>query len=301
MKNALTKYVQQFKQLQRDGLKPANYNPIENTATTCRNCGHIYSGRFCPNCGQKAKTHRLTVSSTILDFVVDIAQLDNSVFRTLLELAIRPGYMMYDYVVLMKRKPYTKPVALLFVLATVYLVLRNILFGHIETAETIIEAANENKDVPFVTNAIKFLVHLLYDNKAVCSMIMMTALVLPNKLLFRKNEVGKDLNIAEHFYMLIYVSCLTLMFSIVMLPYQYYFKGSFTDSLTGMDSILLTTWCYHQFYGTGWIRSLRKTILGLILAALQIVGIFCAVVVAYIALGRLFPTLFPWEVPMPIS
>lgn len=70
---------------------------IDETERRCTNCGHHYSGRVCPQCGQVGTWSRYTWKQAFLN-LLDIWGLGNRpMFRTLHELFMRPGYMIRDY------------------------------------------------------------------------------------------------------------------------------------------------------------------------------------------------------------
>ena len=80
-------------------LKVHNTAPkeIDETERKCSNCGHHYSGRVCPQCGQVGTWSRYTWKQALLN-LLDIWGLGNRpMFRTLQELFVRPGYMIQDY------------------------------------------------------------------------------------------------------------------------------------------------------------------------------------------------------------
>ena len=70
---------------------------IDQNERDCINCGHHYSGRICPQCGQAGTWTHYTWKQIILNFL-DIWGMGNRpMFRTLGELFWRPGYMIRDY------------------------------------------------------------------------------------------------------------------------------------------------------------------------------------------------------------
>ena len=46
-----------FRDWQRN---PFHFKPMVRQSHKCLSCGHEYEGNFCPNCGQKADTVRLS-------------------------------------------------------------------------------------------------------------------------------------------------------------------------------------------------------------------------------------------------
>lgn len=65
----------------------------------CLNCGESINNRFCPGCGQKAATHRITVPHFIThDLVHGVWHLDRGILFTIKEAIIRPGQAALDYI-----------------------------------------------------------------------------------------------------------------------------------------------------------------------------------------------------------
>lgn len=81
------------RQRQRDTIPET----VDVTQRACANCGHVYEGRVCPQCGQVGTWKRYTWLQAFKNFL-DIWGLGNRpMFRTLKELFWRPGYMIRDY------------------------------------------------------------------------------------------------------------------------------------------------------------------------------------------------------------
>lgn len=66
-------------------------------AVTCANCAAVFSGNYCPNCGQKAHLHR-TLTAIGHDLVHGVLHLDGKLSRTLPLLALRPGKLTRRYI-----------------------------------------------------------------------------------------------------------------------------------------------------------------------------------------------------------
>ena len=63
----------------------------------CATCGTRYEGNYCPRCGQSAQIGHYSFKKAFLLFL-DVWGLGNrSMFRTLRDLLLRPGYMIRDY------------------------------------------------------------------------------------------------------------------------------------------------------------------------------------------------------------
>lgn len=99
MKNLLNR----FKHL----LKPVQQPVAENT--TCKNCETVFTGRFCPECGQSVNDFDKPFGFIVVNFLGDFFAFDTRFFRTLKALILRPGFLpsqFFDG----KRAPYAPPI-----------------------------------------------------------------------------------------------------------------------------------------------------------------------------------------------
>ena len=83
-----------FKEWQR---MPHQVKPLVDEEHDCATCGTHYRGNYCPRCGQSAVVGRYSFKKALLLFL-DVWGLGNrSMFRTVRDLLLRPGYMIRDY------------------------------------------------------------------------------------------------------------------------------------------------------------------------------------------------------------
>jgi hypothetical protein len=69
------------------------------TGTTCLNCDTEIEKNFCPNCGQKSDTHRITLKHFFLhDLMHGVWHIDRGILFTLKESIRRPGQAALDYI-----------------------------------------------------------------------------------------------------------------------------------------------------------------------------------------------------------
>lgn len=65
----------------------------------CLNCDAQVEQNFCPACGQKTDTHRITTGHFIMhDLLHGVWHLEKGILFTLKEVLIRPGYAAVDYI-----------------------------------------------------------------------------------------------------------------------------------------------------------------------------------------------------------
>lgn len=86
--------------------------------TRCLNCNNEYSGKFCPQCGQKSNTHKITLATIVHDIPHSVFHLDKGIPYTLLQLLYRPGTAIKEYLD-GKRMRFFSPLGYLFFLAAI--------------------------------------------------------------------------------------------------------------------------------------------------------------------------------------
>lgn len=84
----------QFSQWQEHG---SDIKEMDMAEVTCKHCGTVYQGNFCPRCGQTRKVSLITKRGFVSSFMEAYPQLASALFRTIKELIARPGYMIRDY------------------------------------------------------------------------------------------------------------------------------------------------------------------------------------------------------------
>ena len=103
-----------FKLWQR---RPHQVAPLKNVHRKCASCGTEYVGNYCPRCGQSATIGRFSFSNALLLFL-DVWGVGNrSMFRSIRDMVLRPGYMIRDYLRGMQ-SAYFPPFEMFFLLAT---------------------------------------------------------------------------------------------------------------------------------------------------------------------------------------
>ena len=105
-------------------IRPHEVAPLADTQCKCACCGTEYVGNFCPRCGQSASVNRFSLKQAI-DLFLDVWDVNNrSVFRTMRDMLLRPGYMIRDYLNGMQAG-YFSPFKMFFLLATLSLLVEN--------------------------------------------------------------------------------------------------------------------------------------------------------------------------------
>lgn len=257
----------------------------DDMVCTCLNCGTAFRGNYCPQCGQKATTGRLGFLSAIEHMLGTFTNMERGFVHTSIELFYRPGYMMRDYVE-GKRSEYSRPLSMLFLLATLQLVIHYIFYQNFGYQP--IEAEVVNIEFDFwktVADKCRLACNYLIGNQALMTLLFTTFLVIPNWLIFKFTRYGRRLNIVEHFFIMLYVGCQLMLVNIVQIPYNRLFTGD--DELIAVFSshaLLFMTWDFHQLFSIGWRRSFFYMLLSFFLQLLFFIVLLVIVVVVYLSL-----------------
>jgi hypothetical protein len=90
--------------------------PQQPAASACRNCGATASGTYCSNCGQETSLALPTVRALLREAAGRYVALDGRMWRTLIGLIFRPGFLTREYFV-GRRRRYIRPARLFLVLS----------------------------------------------------------------------------------------------------------------------------------------------------------------------------------------
>lgn len=85
---------------------------------TCKSCGHIGAGNYCPNCGQTFTIKRISFSGLIKDIIHFFTHLESGFGFTLKQLIIAPGLMQRAFIE-GKRNIHQRPFSMFFICATI--------------------------------------------------------------------------------------------------------------------------------------------------------------------------------------
>jgi len=105
-------------------LKPHEVAPLSESTHECAACGTEYQGNYCPRCGQSASIGRFSFKKAALLFLDVWGMGNRSMFRSLRDLTLRPGYMIRDYLSGMQ-SAYFPPFKMFFILLTFSLIIKH--------------------------------------------------------------------------------------------------------------------------------------------------------------------------------
>jgi hypothetical protein len=109
---------------------------MDLSAQQCDNCHASLEGDFCHQCGQEKKSYIRNVSGVVTEFFGEFSNWDTRVWRTLVPLWFRPGYLSRRYVQ-GHRVPYVPPLRLyLFTSIIAFLLLAKLVPEQVVTVNT---------------------------------------------------------------------------------------------------------------------------------------------------------------------
>lgn len=187
----------------------------------CPNCGHEFTGNYCPACGQQAGDGRITWRWVWRSFL-DVWGMDSrSLPYTLLQLLLRPGYLISDYISGHRQACY-KPVNMLFIVAIFYVIIAQLL-GH-DVSSTELPINNE-------TNSLLSVFSWISSHPAWTAISLTTIMILPTYLLFRFAPRHTRHTLPESIFIQLFMCTLILMCSLAtilldglfwLVPFYYY-------------------------------------------------------------------------------
>lgn len=218
----MKKYKERIKRFNQWQEKPFDYEFATHEEQHCNNCGHTFKGNYCPYCSQKAGEGDIGWKS-VRQSVLDIWGLGSrSLPNTILQLLLRPGHLIGDYIS-GKRQMSFPPVKMLFIVAVIvvfwtYYLLPLLIKG----ADVYAGLSNEYAGFKewnmshFVWNY--FFMSLLY--------------VLPTWIMFRHSPLHTRHTLPQGFFIQIFLLVLNLLLTFIalspflLLDYIYYLCAS---------------------------------------------------------------------------
>ena len=235
---------------------PFDYANHSEHTTRCANCGTEFRDNFCPRCGQKAGVGPIGWN-TVRQGIMIIWGMDNrSLSFTLVQLALRPGYLIHDYIS-GKRQVAFPPVKMLFIVAlanALAALLHEKLYGSVAEAQTF------EGELAFLNQFMTW----AKDNTAWSTLLFMAVFILPTWLFFRRAPRYPRHNLPEGFFIQVFMASLNLLIDTVaqltVMQVSHLFPIYFIVT-------------YRQLFGYGWWGTIWRLLfcaaigLGLIIMA----------------------------------
>ena len=228
----LKERYKRFKEWQRN---PFVYKNTHTEPVRCANCDTEFTSNYCPMCGQKAEVGPVGWNSIHQSIAVLWGLDSRSLVFTLIQLLLRPGYLISDYI--SGRRQFSfPPVKMLFVVAVAFGVVYK-LFYHPKA----------------VTDPAFFMDQLVIwvDNNPGWGMLLLGVFIMiPTLLVFRYAPRHTYHKLPEGFFIQVFMATIALMFRCV---------GIFLEGFTVLVIVYFFI-AYYQLFGYGWWGSLWRTL-----------------------------------------
>ncbi|HEY0742225.1 MAG TPA: DUF3667 domain-containing protein [Chryseosolibacter sp.] len=227
----------------------------------CKNCGTAFEGKFCPNCSQKAATHRLTLGHFVHETTHAVTHTDKGILLLIKEMFVRPGIVAREYVE-GKRKKYFNPLTFLLIMIAiqVFVTKQTDFYGkftrQMQKLYEMIEKSNPNaakgkeKFTKQVEEADKRMA-FANDNSKIMNFIFIPFLSLLTWLFFKKSGY----NYAENLILNVLIGGQTVVLFFVICIIPVMIKTSLVIIVLYLYLIVLLIYgliAYRQFFQQKW-------------------------------------------------
>ena len=223
----------------------------------CRNCGHEIDHNYCPACGQRTTTDRLTWASLVVSstFIGDEAyglrgiNMRKGAVMTWLAILIHP-YVSVSEFILGHRRKYFNPVAILLMLSTFYAVV----FALVGKEFT----PTAQADSPL----FRWLICSYYDyatlHPAANMLLMLPFYALAMKTVFRRRS---DLKYVEYLYIGIFLSVFEITLMILALPAELFIPWYSSFYMQMLPVFIYTGFVFRKLFGLKKKGAVLRTLL----------------------------------------
>lgn len=249
----------------------------------CLNCDHTFEGNYCPYCGQAADTHRFQVREMFSTVFQTLWGSDNKFLYTCYNLLRHPGILVREYL-LGRRQKYFRPVPMLFFLVAVYAVLTYWIDEIASPYDTLVVASEgmESKSPGMAQLIVLF--NSLFQNKVYAALFGAIFCVIPYKFFFRHCAVERldgtkePLNLAEHFFALVYSGCINMLLSFFAIPFHFIPNShQFISIVLYIVPNLICMSMYSQICSIKWLKSAWLNIIASVVSIVLVILVllFC--------------------------
>ncbi len=201
----------------------------------CKNCKHVFHGKYCNNCGQTAETHKINAHFLWHDIQHGLLHFDVGIPYSLKQLFTRPGHSIREFIG-GKRVKHFKPLSLVVVLATLYGLLYH--YFHIN-----IFADSDKTEFDYDTFNEWMATHFSWTTIATIPIY-----TIGTSIAFRK----QGYNFVEYFVLNTFKASQRIFAQILMFPILLYSNSvshlQWYSNLTYIIGIILIFWTNIQFF-----------------------------------------------------
>ncbi len=219
--------------------------PAHDDMKTCKNCDFTFDGKFCPQCGQKAKTKRITMRQVLKDLQQHFIHVDQGFLYTIRQLLLRPGHSIREYIA-GKRVRHVRPLKFVFWSVAISFLVFHYVGLDRDMAEKMVNQQTGSERARIMSEKIY---QLITDHPTILLFFMIPMIALWSRALFRR----KDYNYAEHFVLNAYLMGELSLASVLTAPLSKLISNVTTTTWPVTLSslaiwVLYFGWAYVQFF-----------------------------------------------------
>ena len=277
----------------------------EPKTTTCLNCGTEFQGKFCPECGQDAKTSRFTLRFIWSNLFVAILGRDGGIAYTIKNLFTRPGAMIVE-ILNGKRRKYVSPFPTLFLALTLYVLIftatgtKNIEIDNLPEdldTELTVNVGDKTTEINNNSTAAKQMIqkgaqlvvdgyHFYLNHYTLCYMLTLPLFVVAARKCYGK-ENRKRYNRAEYIVAIVYAMVILVLYRCVInliypISPHFYGKMAFYEPIA---IIIALTACFRKMMGFSTVKTVWRSTLT---AALYYILLGAIIAICAAAIGFFF-------------
>lgn len=206
--NIFRKRYRQFRAWQ---LKPFRYRNKSKGVVRCANCGNEVTANFCPICGQRARVGRICWAAAWQSVLLLWGLDTRSLSYTLVQLLLRPGYLISDYI-RGHRQVSFPPVKMLFIVA-IAIVLLDTLFPTSKPQPTSADSAD------FLSQFS----HWLDENPGWLMLLTTISMLLPTWFVFRWAPRHTRHTLPEGFFIQVFMATILGLIEVMVTLSPWFF------------------------------------------------------------------------------
>lgn len=239
----------------------------------CKNCGfEINNFVFCPECGAKKITKRITFKNLTQEFSDRFLNLDNSFIRTFVHLFTKPKDVIDGFINGL-RKRYINVFSYFAISLTIASLYTFILKKYMEDIFAKTMVSEEQLEVSKIASDISF------EYQSVTSFLTIPILALISRLVFLNY---KKYNLTEHLVIHLYAySHITMVISFITLPILLTVENLYPVLWIQFSaSIFYIAYVLKKLYDLSWKKIILKTLLFFVI--MSILFVIFSIVIAFI-------------------
>lgn len=217
-------YKEQYRRFRAWQIRPRRYTNKDMGRHCCNNCGHEFTGNYCPICGQKATWGRITWGAVRDNVMLLWGMESHSMPYTLFQLIMRPGYLIREYLRGQRQVSYP-PVKMLFIVAVIFGIVRQLTGGKPMVSEVNLEGLKEKSELFYI------FIEWLVENPGWFMLAVTSFFSIPSWIFFRFAPRYPRHTFPESVFIQVFLSSLMLICILMtrignifylLIPFYYY-------------------------------------------------------------------------------